>query len=121
MTIEDIREYRKNAIERLKKQDQHATANAVDLAFDSLLALDQIMAERDIAFELLERFDIILGQNADYIKYLIEKDNPKQLVNYDNCGNKCASTRCPNCFEMIGNNYWKYCPECGQKIKESYE
>ena len=62
-------------IERLKKQDQHATANAVDLAFDSLLALDQIIAERDIAFELLERFDIILGQNADYIKYLMKKYN----------------------------------------------
>ena len=80
MTIEDIREYRKNAIERLKKQDQHATANAVDMAFGSLIVLDQIRWERDIAIEQLKELGISFGEKVDG-KY-ISKEEYEQLLEY---------------------------------------
>ena len=37
MTIEDIKEYKRNAIEILKKNSQYATAKATEEAFDTLL------------------------------------------------------------------------------------
>lgn len=37
MTIEDIKEYKKNAIEILKKNSQYATAKATEEAFDLLI------------------------------------------------------------------------------------
>lgn len=69
MTIDDIREYRKNAIDILKKNDQYATAKAVDIAFSSLIALEQIRWERDIALEQLEELGISFGEKIDgYIR-----------------------------------------------------
>lgn len=43
----------------------------------------------------------------------LEKQIPKIPVNHDNCGNKCASLRCPSCFEPVGG---KYCENCGQRL-----
>lgn len=37
MTIEDIKEYKKNAIDILKKNSQYATAKATEEAFDLLI------------------------------------------------------------------------------------
>ena len=37
MTVEDIKEYKKNAIEILRKNSQYATAKATEEAFDLLL------------------------------------------------------------------------------------
>lgn len=37
MTIEDIEEYKKNAIEILRKNSQYATAKATEEAFDLLI------------------------------------------------------------------------------------
>lgn len=62
MTIEDIVEYRKNAIKRLENDGQYATATAVDMAFSALIVLDQIRWERDIAIEQLEELGLSLGQ-----------------------------------------------------------
>lgn len=39
MTIEDIKEYKMNAIEILKKNSQYATAKATEEAFDTLIWL----------------------------------------------------------------------------------
>ena len=41
MTIEDIKEYKKNAVEILRKHDQYATAKAVEEAFMALACLGQ--------------------------------------------------------------------------------
>ena len=41
MTIEDIKEYKRNAIEILKKSSQYATAKATEEAFDALIWLTE--------------------------------------------------------------------------------
>jgi hypothetical protein len=80
MTNEDIIEYRKNAIDILKKNDQHATAKAVDIAFSSLIVLEQIRWERDIALAQLEELGISFGEKIDG-KYLT-KEEYNQLLKY---------------------------------------
>lgn len=80
MTIDDIREYRKNAIDILKKNDQHATVKAVDIAFSSLIVLEQIRWERDVAIEQLEEIGVGLGRKMDG-KYLTEEEY-NQLLEY---------------------------------------
>lgn len=62
MTIEDIKEYERNAIEILEKNSQYATAKAVNEAFSALIALDQIRWERDTAINQLEELGIGFGQ-----------------------------------------------------------
>lgn len=42
-----------------------------------------------------------------------EIQRAKKPVKYDNCGNKSATDRCPNCFEIISGNH---CENCGQAI-----
>lgn len=41
MTIEDIEEYKRNAVEILRKNSQYATAKATEEAFDTLLWLEK--------------------------------------------------------------------------------
>ena len=62
MTAEDIKEYRENAINILKRNSQYATAKAVDLAFASLIVLEQVKQERDIAIDQLAELGINFGQ-----------------------------------------------------------
>lgn len=64
MTIEDIQEYRQNAIDILKRNDQFATAKAIDYAFSSLIVLEQIKWERDIALEQLEELGYSFGEKV---------------------------------------------------------
>ena len=45
-------------IELLKRNDPHATAKAVDLAFSSLILYEQIQWERDVALGQLEDLGI---------------------------------------------------------------
>ena len=71
MTIEDIREYKKNAVEILKKHDQYATAKAVEEAFVSLVCLGQYMWERDVAISQLEELGLSLGQKTDDVQQAI--------------------------------------------------
>ena len=117
MTIEDIREFKKNAVAILEKDTQYATARAVEEAFMALACLGQYMWERDIAISQLKELGLSLGQKVNHVKELIEKNKAKNLVNYDNCRNKTVSMRCPTCFESVGASCWKYCPECGQRLK----
>ena len=42
MTIEDIKEYKRNAIEILRKNSQYATAKATEEAFDLLIWQEEI-------------------------------------------------------------------------------
>jgi hypothetical protein len=42
MTIEDIREYKKNAVEILRTNSQYATAKATEEAFDVLLWFEEM-------------------------------------------------------------------------------
>lgn len=37
MTVKDMEEYKKNAVDILKKNSQYATAKAVEVAFDNLI------------------------------------------------------------------------------------
>lgn len=41
MTIEDIKEYKRNAIEILEKNSQYATARATEKAFDTLIWFEE--------------------------------------------------------------------------------
>ena len=43
MTIEDIEEYKKNAIEILRKNSQYATAKATEKAFDTLIWFEKAL------------------------------------------------------------------------------
>lgn len=45
MTIEDIKEYKKNAIEILKKNSQYATAKATKEAFNLLIWFEETKAK----------------------------------------------------------------------------
>lgn len=42
MTIEDIKEYKKNAVEVLRQNSQYATAKATEDAFDVLIWFEEI-------------------------------------------------------------------------------
>ena len=80
MTIEDIKEYNKNAIDILHRHDQYATAKAVEQAFASLIVLSQIRWERDIAIEQLNELSISFGEKIDG-KYLSAKEY-EELLEY---------------------------------------
>lgn len=80
MTIEDIVEYRKNAIKRLENDSQYATATAVDTAFGALIILDQIRWERDIAIEQLEELGLSLGQKIDGV--YLTKEEYEDILEY---------------------------------------
>ena len=80
MTIEDIKEYRENAVKILKRNDQYATAEAVDQAFSALIAIHQFKWERDIALDQLRELGLGLGQIIDG-KYLT-KEEYEQLLEY---------------------------------------
>lgn len=71
MTIEDIKEYKKNAVEILRKHDQYATAKAIEEAFMALTCLGQYMWERDVAISQLEELGLSLGQKVDHVKEAI--------------------------------------------------
>lgn len=71
MTIEDIREYKKNAVEILRKHDQYATAKAAEEAFMALACLGQYMWERDVAISQLEELGLSLGQKTDGVQQAI--------------------------------------------------
>ena len=78
MTIDDIKAFRENATEILRKYDQYATANAVDQAFSALVCLTQYKWERDIAIEQLNELGIGLGERIDGV-YLSNSDYYKLL------------------------------------------
>ena len=83
MTIEDIREFRENAISILKKNTQYATANAVEQAFSAMICLGQYVWERDVAISQLEDLGFQFGQNTEgYIS--ITKDEYEELLEYKN-------------------------------------
>ena len=119
MTIEDIREYKNNAVEILRKHDQYATAKAVEEAFMALACLGQYMWERDVAISQLEELGLSLGQKVDHVKETIDKQVTKDVIaekyfygeNY----------YCPCCKNYLGADHnnlkdVKYCDKCGQKI-----
>lgn len=43
MTIDDIKEYKRNAAEILRKNSQYATAKATEEAFDALLYINEVV------------------------------------------------------------------------------
>ena len=114
MTIEDIREYKKNAVEILRKHDQYATAKAVEEAFMSLACLGQYMWERDVAISQLEELGLSLGQKVDHVKEAIDKATPMKLKEvkgmYD-----ITKPVCPRCGDDL---FREYCSECGQKLTQ---
>ena len=80
MTIEDIREYNKNAADILKKNNQYATAKAVEQAFASLIVLEQIRWERNIAIEQLKELGISFGEKIDGV--YLSKEEYDALAEY---------------------------------------
>ena len=47
MTIEDIKEYKRNAIEILRKNSQYATAKVTEEAFDTLIWFNGVVDKFD--------------------------------------------------------------------------
>jgi len=80
MTIEDIREFRENAISILKKNSQYATANAVEQAFSAMICLSQYVWERDVAISQLEELGLSFGQKIDGV--YITKEEYEKLLEY---------------------------------------
>lgn len=78
MTIEDIQEYKNNAVKILERNTQYATANAVKQAFSALVVLEQIRWERDIAIEQLAELGLSFGEIIDG-KYLSKEEYDKLL------------------------------------------
>ena len=80
MTIEDIKEFEKNAVTILEKNTQYATARAVKQAFGALVCIGQFKWERDIAIEQLEELGIGFGQKIEGV-YLTH-DEYNELLEY---------------------------------------
>ena len=121
MTIKDIEEYEKNAVEILRKHDQYATARAVERAFDALGCIQQFKWERDIALEQLEELGLSLGQKVDDVKI---KHGYWTLLK--NCSN--AGVYCSVCHKKVYRvNYAnvkvesKYCPNCGARMDGEFK
>ena len=114
MTIEDIRDYKNNAVEILRKHDQYATAKAVEEAFMALACLGQYMWERDVAISQLEELGLSLGQKVDHVKEALDKATPMKLKEvkgmYD-----ITKPVCPRCGDDL---FGEYCSECGQKLTQ---
>lgn len=66
MTIEDIKEYKKNAIEILRKNSQYATAKATEKAFDTLIWFEKALE----AFNSIPSYhEVPLSEDAfDHLK-----------------------------------------------------
>ena len=52
MTIEDLEEYKKNAVEILRKNSQYATAKATEEAFDLLICVEKFNSIPNTSFFL---------------------------------------------------------------------
>ena len=81
MTIEDIKEFTKNAVKILEHNSQYATARAVEQAFCALVCLEQIKWERDIAVQQLNELGLSFGQKIDGIYLSYDKYN--ELLEYE--------------------------------------
>ena len=124
MTIEDIREYKKNAVEILRKHDQYATAKAVEEAFMALACLGQYMWERDVAISQLEELGLSLGQKVDHVKEAFDKQVTKDIITEKYFYGE--NYYCPYCKKYLGADHnnlkdVKYCDKCGQKINKKQQ
>ena len=75
---------------------------------DTIPTIGEQVDALEMAIEALERQmpkDIDQG-------YVYDFHNPKKKVYYMNC---------PECEESIENEYWEYCPWCGQKLRRMEE
>lgn len=55
ITVEDIKEYKKNAIEILRNNSQYATAKAVEMAFDALVYFEQVFHRKEDSVYLTKK------------------------------------------------------------------
>jgi hypothetical protein len=108
MTYEDIEEFRKNAIERLRKEDQYATANAVDTAFGALICLGQFKWERDVAIEQLKEIGVGFGENMDTIKSRLELRQKGEWI---------EGMLCSHCGQVDFSKP-NFCPNCGTDMRK---
>lgn len=119
MTYADIQEYKRNAVSILKKNDQHATARAVEIAFSALIALDQYRWERDVAIKQLEEIGCGLGENMDAIKKRLESRPRGEWIKFG------YKWKCVNCEKKINidgtpeENGLNFCPNCGASMQSS--
>jgi hypothetical protein len=110
MTIEDIKEYKRNAIKILEDNAQYATAKAVDLAFNALICADQLMWERDVAIGQLEELGIGFGQKIEYAN-VVPREQYENLreafVDYVCSGISNQAPYCKNsCDECVDERGW---------------
>lgn len=80
MSPEDIEEFKNNAVKVLRNNTQYATAKAVEIAFNALGAIGQIMWERDVAIEQLHDIGLGFGCKTDGV-YLSKKEY-EELLEY---------------------------------------
>ena len=113
MTYEDIEEFRKNAIERLRRESQYATANAVDKAFNALICVGQYKWERDVAIKQLEEIGVGFGEDMDEIKSRLELRPKGEWIK---TGFLDFSYECSECGKL--NEFKRhYCPNCGASMQ----
>lgn len=116
MTIEDIREYNKNAVEILRKHDQYATAKAVEEAFAALACLEQYVWERDLAIIQLEELGLHFGEDTNRVRALIDRDTEQEAIYKHESG----TFVCPNCGAStfpLALHDGNYCLKCGQHVR----
>ena len=80
MSPEDIEEFKNNAVRILKNNTQYATAKAVEIAFNALGAIGQIMWERDMAIEQLQDIGLGFGCKTDGV--YLSKQEYEELLEY---------------------------------------
>lgn len=68
MTIEDIVEYKKNAIDTLESNGQYATAKASEMAFNALIYLEQ--NQWGVGSETNQDVDRVVLSNKEYEELL---------------------------------------------------
>lgn len=69
--IEDIKEFKKNAVKILKKNSQYATAKATEEAFDTLIWLKETIEKFNNTIELVDKHKNIEVWDMEELK---EKD-----------------------------------------------
>lgn len=122
MNIKDIIAYKENAISILKKNTQYATAKATEEAFSALIALPQIMWERDVAIEQLESYGVCFAEKADVTKVKHGYWNEvRGFTSIEYMGYKETTVDGWKCSECEGEidvseGHFKYCPFCGAKM-----
>lgn len=94
-------------------ESQFDYIDEIEMAIMALGAIDQIIAERDIAESQLKEIGVSLGEKMDWVKVALEKQTekkPKDRVSVVPTIETVPVVRCKDCiYYETGKDYLPYC------------